>query len=94
MNVPKEKFANYTTNRLVNLPGQTVSVRQILETLENVAGKSIRSLVVKEVDPTIEGMVGSWPPAFRTTKAQELGLHGDISLKEIVRTAAARLRKP
>ena len=93
MLVPKEKFANYSTNRLVNLPGQTVTVRQIIEALEKVAGREARDLIEKKVDEAVEKIVLSWPVAFRTTKARELGLHDDVSLEEIVQAAAKMLKK-
>jgi nucleoside-diphosphate-sugar epimerase len=93
MSVPKEKFAGYTTNRLVNLPGQTVTIRQILDALEKVGGKEARGLVEKKPDEAVEKIVLSWAVAYKTTKAKELGLYDDVSLEEIVQTAAKMLKK-
>jgi nucleoside-diphosphate-sugar epimerase len=93
MEVPKENFAKYKTGRLINLPGQTVTIRQILEALESVAGKEARNLVEKKPDKDIEKIVLSWAVAYRTTKAKELGLLDDVSLNEIVKTAAKMVRR-
>lgn len=55
--VPAEKFVKYGT-RVVNLPGITASVGEILEALEEVAGKEVRALVKEERDEVIERIVG------------------------------------
>jgi nucleoside-diphosphate-sugar epimerase len=52
--VPKEKFG---TSRTVCLPGQTVTVKQILDALEAVGGKETRALVEKKRDTEVERIV-------------------------------------
>lgn len=95
-------------SRVTCLPGQTVSVEEILNALEAVGGKEARGLVEKKRDEQVEKIVKryvclsdseeyllitcSWPAKFDTTRAKELGLMDDISLKEIVQTFAASLR--
>jgi len=54
--VPKEKFAAFGS-RVVCLPGQTVSVGDILQELETVGGRTARDLVVKQRDEGIEKIV-------------------------------------
>lgn len=54
--VPSEKFAVFGS-RIVCLPGQVVTVGQILNELEAVGGKGARSLVVKETDEAIASIV-------------------------------------
>lgn len=52
--VPKEKFG---ISRIVNLPGITVAVQDILDALETVGGKEKRALVTKQVDEKVENIV-------------------------------------
>jgi nucleoside-diphosphate-sugar epimerase len=54
--LPKERFAKFGS-RVVCLPGQTVSMAEILRELEVVGGNKARDLVVKERDEGIEKIV-------------------------------------
>ncbi|KAF9729047.1 hypothetical protein PMIN06_003330 [Paraphaeosphaeria minitans] len=89
--VPKEKFAK-NRGRVVNLPGQTVTVRQILEALGEVGGEKALKLVEEKHDPKVEAIVASWPSRFDISLAQGLGMAADISLKEEVQSFAASLK--
>lgn len=88
--VPKERFG---ISRVVNLPGITVSVEQILKALEAVGGSKAISLIDEVRDPKIEAIVGSWPAKFDIKRAEELGLKGDGSLVETVQAFAASLNQ-
>jgi nucleoside-diphosphate-sugar epimerase len=55
--VGKERFG---LSRVVCLPGQVVSVGEILDVLEEVGGKEARELVEKKRDETIERIVGRY----------------------------------
>ncbi|KAF2091150.1 NAD dependent epimerase/dehydratase [Saccharata proteae CBS 121410] len=88
--VPKESFG---LTRLVNLPGLTVKVRDILDALEKVGGKEKRNLVIEEKDPVTENIVLSWPTALETSRAFELGMAKDVSLEETVRAFADSLKR-
>ena len=88
--VPKEQFG---ISRVVNLPGITVSVEQILKALEAVGGSKAISLIDEVRDPKIEAIVGSWPAKFDIKRAEELGLKGDGSLVETVQAFAASLNQ-
>lgn len=70
--------------RAFMLPGITVSVAEMLETLQQVAGPQALARVRHERDPRIEAIVASWPARFDTRRARELGFAGDNSLDEIV----------
>jgi len=89
-NIPKETFGK---SRVVCLPGQTVTVRQILDALEEVGGKEKRALVEKRRDPVNEDIVKSWPARFDTSRAEAFGLYRDISLKEIIVMFARSLQE-
>ncbi|KAH8880524.1 NAD(P)-binding protein [Thozetella sp. PMI_491] len=88
--IPKEKFG---ISRVVNLPGITVRVQEILEALEAVGGQKALALVEEKPDSKIEAIVGSWPARFDVNRATGLGLVGDVSLVETVTAFAESLKK-
>jgi nucleoside-diphosphate-sugar epimerase len=88
--VPKESFG-VCRGRVVNLPGQTVTVAQILEALEAVGGKEKMALIEEKRDPKVEAIVKSWPARFDTTLAKKLGMEDDITLTEEVESFARSL---
>ena len=77
-------------SRVVNLPGITVTVQEILDALEAVGGEKARSLVKEERDPKVEAIVGSWPARFDTTRAKKFDMLEDFALTENVRRFAAK----
>ncbi|KAJ4358313.1 uncharacterized protein N0V89_002895 [Didymosphaeria variabile] len=89
--VPKERFAK-NRGRVVNLPGQTVTVGQILDALGEVGGEKALQLIEKKHDPKVEAIVASWPARFDISLAKKLDMAGDISLKEEVQSFAANLQ--
>ena len=90
LSVPPEKFGVFRT---VCLPGQCVTVSEILDALEAVGGKEKRLLVERKQDPETERIVTSWPARIDTTKAKNMGMFPDESLKQIVEWYAARLKQ-
>ena len=73
----------------MNLPGITVSVGQMLDALEAVAGSQARALVRFEPDPVIARIVGGWPAVFDNSRALRLGLEPDPDFVSIVRAFVA-----
>lgn len=69
----------------VNLPALNVTVAQMLEALEAVAGPAVRARVRFEPDPAIERIVTAWPKAARAVRAERLGLRADADFAAIVR---------
>ena len=88
--VPKDRFG---ISRVVNLPGITVTVEQILQALGAVGGSHALGLIDEVRDPKIEAIVGSWPARFDIKRAEGLGMKGDHSLVETVKAFAASLGK-
>ncbi|KAF1994032.1 NAD(P)-binding protein [Amniculicola lignicola CBS 123094] len=82
MNVPAEKFGHFRT---VLLPGYTASSREILDALEKVAGKEVRSRVREERDETVQRIVLSWPAKYDTSRAKALGFSEDVGLEQTIR---------
>ncbi|WP_111413646.1 D-erythronate dehydrogenase [Billgrantia lactosivorans] len=79
--VPGEALAPF---RAFMLPGITVSVAEMLETLRRVGGEQALALVRHERDPRIEAIVAGWPARFDSRRARALGFGGDRDLDEIV----------
>jgi nucleoside-diphosphate-sugar epimerase len=69
----------------LNLPALNVTVQQMLDALQSVAGKAVRARVRFERDERIAGIVASWPRAASARRAAGLGLHADASFEEVVR---------
>lgn len=72
-------------NRLaLNLPGLNVTVQQMLDALEKVAGKAVRNRVRFERDERIAGIVGNWARGATSERANALGLQADSSFESII----------
>ncbi|KAL2831423.1 hypothetical protein BDW59DRAFT_169695 [Aspergillus cavernicola] len=78
-------FESDTYSRIVNLPGVTVTVQQILDGLKEVGGDEPLQRVVERPDPAVQQIVGSWPAIFDIKKALSMGFHPDGDLTETIR---------
>ena len=78
----REAFLGRTA---VNLPGLNVTVQQMLNALETVAGHQVRALVRFERDERIAGIVANWPRGARNGRAAALGLQPETSFEDIIR---------
>ncbi len=76
-------------DRVINLPGLTVSVREMINSLEQITGTEITNLITYEPDEFLESIVLTWPPYFDTVRAKELGFVSDSSVEEIIRSYIA-----
>ncbi|WP_128543227.1 D-erythronate dehydrogenase [Larkinella soli] len=63
--------------RTVNLPGIGVTVAQMLDSLERVAGREARERVTFRYDAAIDAIVSSWPGALDNRRALEMGFRVD-----------------
>lgn len=71
--------------RTVNLPGLSVSVAQMIESLGRVVGEAAVERIRYEPNEAIARIVGSWPSAFETEGAVDLGFVGDRTFDDVVR---------
>ncbi|KAL4950943.1 hypothetical protein BDW69DRAFT_201763 [Aspergillus filifer] len=78
-------FGTEAYSRIVNLPGVTVAVQEILDGLRNVGGDEALQRVVDRPDPVVQKIVGSWPAIFDIQKAISLGFYPDVDLTETIR---------
>jgi nucleoside-diphosphate-sugar epimerase len=81
--IPEEKFSG--NSRIVNLPGITVTVEQMLQALKDVGGEKALALVEEKKDSVVENIVLSWPTRFDITRAKELGFKEDGPLGRAVK---------
>jgi len=73
-------------DRVINLPGLTVSVREMINSLEQITGPEVTKLISHEPDAFLQSIVLTWPPYFATLKAKKLGFVSDSSVKEIIQS--------
>jgi nucleoside-diphosphate-sugar epimerase len=71
--------------RVVNLPGISVKVREMVDTLARVAGQAVAARVRFVPDERIERIVRTWPGDFLTPRALALGFTPDQDFAAIVR---------
>ncbi len=71
--------------RAVNLPGLSITVAEMLDALERVAGREVRKRVVFEPDPLVQRIVGGWPGSWNQSRALVLGFSAELSFDDIVR---------
>lgn len=76
-------------DRVINLPGLTVSVREMINSLEQITGPEVTKLISHEPDEFLQSIVLTWPPYFDTRRAKKLGFVSDSSVEEIIRSYIA-----
>ena len=75
----------WPSSRVVNLPGITLSVREMIDAMGRVAGKDAVSRVKFVPDARIQGIVKTWPVRFRTDRALAMGFTADPDFESAVR---------
>lgn len=76
-------------DRVINLPGLTVSVAEMINSLQQIAGPEITNLISHESDAFLQSIVLTWPPYFDTVRAKKLGFVSDSSVEEIIQSYIA-----
>lgn len=71
--------------RTLNIPGITVTVGDMLDSLTRVGGQAARDLVTLAHDERIFAIVGSWPGKFDVARPVELGFVRDVEFDDVVR---------
>jgi nucleoside-diphosphate-sugar epimerase len=77
--------AKWGSNRVVNLPGITVSVDEMIAAMAKIAGAQTAKRVAWKPDARIEAIVKTWPVRFATTRAFELGFKADPDIDAVIR---------
>ncbi len=76
-------------SRIVNLPGLTVTVQQMIDALAKVAGPQTVQLIQYQPNEAISRIVVSWPSQFDISRALALGFTQDNNFEEIIRSFTA-----
>jgi nucleoside-diphosphate-sugar epimerase len=76
-------------SRAVNLPGLSVTVADMIAALSRVAGPETVARIRFEPDDAIARIVGGWPGAWETSRAEELGFAGDADVDSVIRAYLA-----
>jgi nucleoside-diphosphate-sugar epimerase len=72
-------------NRVANLPGITVTVKEAVAALRRIAGDAVADRVRYVPDARIQAIVKTWPVAFRTPRAEKLGFVADPNIESVIR---------
>ena len=72
-------------NRVVNLPGITVSVDQMIAAMAKIAGAQTAKRVAWKPDARIEAIVKTWPVRFATPRALAMGFKPDPGIETVIR---------
>lgn len=74
--------------RALNLPGLTLTVREMIEALRAVGGDTAVERIQWQPDERIRAIVRTWPARFDTRRADALGFVRDADFAEVVRAYA------
>lgn len=80
--IEQERLGGQTT---VTLPGLSVTVKEMLESLEGVSSSEAVSRIRHVPDPQVRSIVGTWPGDVKTPRAQSLGFSQDDHLDDMIR---------
>ena len=72
-------------NRVVNLPGITATVAQMIDALRKIAGDKVAARVEWKPDARIQAIVKTWPARFTTERALKLGFVADKDIESVIR---------
>lgn len=77
--------SQWGSNRVVNLPGITVTVAEMIAAMEKIAGAKAAKRVSFKPDPRIEAIVRGWPVRFATPRALSMGFKADPGIEAVIR---------
>lgn len=75
----------FGASRTINVPGISVTVREMVDALRKVAGDAVANRITYERDPAIERIVLTWPRDFDAKFGRSLGMGVDADYEAIVR---------
>jgi len=73
------------SNRVVNLPGITVTVAGMIEAMAEIAGAQAAKRVAVKPEGRIEAIVKTWPVRFATPRALAMGFKPDPDIDTVIR---------
>jgi len=75
----------FGASRTINVPGISVTVREMVDALRKVAGDAVADRVTFVRDPVIERIVLTWPRDFDARFGRSLGMGTDADYASIIR---------
>ena len=82
--LPDDRWRAVTRGQALNLPGLTVTVAQMIESLRRAGGAEAAARVRFAPDARIKAIVQSWPARFDTARATALGFDADANFDDVV----------
>jgi nucleoside-diphosphate-sugar epimerase len=73
------------SNRVVNLPGITVTVAEMIAAMGRIAGSRVAKRVSWKLDARIDAIVKTWPVRFATPRALAMGFKADPGIDAVIR---------
>lgn len=80
--VPEEAWGQ---NRCLAIPGQTNTVREMVDAMTRVAGSNAAGLITWKPDPFVQKICDGWRAYLNPEKALRLGFHRDRSFEDNIR---------
>ena len=77
--------SKWGSNRVVNLPGITVTVAEMIEAMGRIAGAQAKMRVSFKLDSRIDAIVKTWPVRFATPRALSMGFEADPGIEAVIR---------
>ncbi|MEY3003687.1 MAG: hypothetical protein RLZZ491_863 [Pseudomonadota bacterium] len=77
-------------NPTLTLPGISVRVGDMIDSLAQMAGPDAAARVIAAPDPTIEAIVASWPGEILCPRARALGFHPNSGIADLIAEHQAR----
>jgi len=72
------------TSRAVSLPGLTITVKEMIDTLRSLAGDSVADRIRWQADAEVERIVYGWPVRFAQARALAMGFSADSGFHDII----------
>jgi len=82
LELPGDAFG---AKRVVNLPGLSMSVGEMIAALQRVAGKDVAMRVRRQRDERISRFMTGWPGAWDNTRARAMGFPADENFDDVIR---------
>jgi nucleoside-diphosphate-sugar epimerase len=77
--------ADFGKERFLAVSGLSVTVREMVQALEQVAGKQVCELIEWKEDPNITRLVNTWPGDFEVKRAKAMGFKADDNYANIIK---------
>jgi D-erythronate 2-dehydrogenase len=75
----------------LTLPGITVTVGEMIDTLAQIAGADVAARIMAAPDPEIRALVASWPGEILCPRARALGFEPNTGIAELIEEHRLRM---